>query len=150
MTAPRPAYVEAATPEEGAALLRAGQKRAKYGAVPTVLNGERFASRGEARYTLVLEAMARAGKIAGWRRAQSYVLMPAIGTRADGFARGAVRYTPDYEVWPSPDGAPLCCVDFKSKATMTTAFRIRAAVFLRVYPDIPLYAVGADGEWVRA
>ena len=49
-------------------------KRSKYGAVPTVVDGIRFASRKEARRWCELRLLERAGKIADLRRQMPYEL----------------------------------------------------------------------------
>lgn len=148
------AYVEATTTEEGRALLRRGGKGSgnKYGAIPTFALGYWWDSKAEAAYAVnCLEPSRRAGRIAGWEHHPAFVLLEAIGTKADGFAQGEVVFTLDYGIRPDPvSGAPYCVADYKAKPTFTRDFRLRCQVFVRKFPEIPLYTVDADGKWKRA
>ena len=61
--------------EQGRALLAKKPKRSKYGNVPTIVDGIRFASKKEARRYVYLKARERAGEIGAFRRQPRYPLV---------------------------------------------------------------------------
>jgi hypothetical protein len=97
-----------------------------------------FDSAAEARYAALLELQRKAGKIEWWDRGPSYTVLdgPTRATR--------VTYKPDFIV-KLEDGS-ISAVDVKSKATITREFRIKALLWARKFPDIPLRVVDVDGN----
>lgn len=152
-----PGYVEAATTEEGRALLKrkggpGSGSGNKYHAVRTFALGFWWDSKAEAAYVVnCLEPSRLAGRIQSWEHHPQFVIIEAIGAKEDGFAQEEAVFTPDYGIRPDPvSGAPYCVADYKGKPTFTTDFKLRAQVFVRKYPDIPLYVVDVDGRWRKA
>lgn len=156
-------YVEAATTEEGMALLKPAGRGNKFRAQPVTVGGVRYASRAEAGYTHTLDAMVAAGTIVRWAPHPTFTLLerlpgaPGIslkGKQRTLLARFAGRkftYEADYQCWPDPvSGAETCVLDKKSDATLTESFFLRAGIFVRVHPETPLYVVMPNGEWIRA
>ncbi len=91
-------------------------KRHKYGAHATTVDGVRFASKKEAKRYGELHLLVQAGKI------QDLELHPAYELHTNGVRVG--KYTADFRYF---DLENLCLVveDVKSRATKTTAYRLR-------------------------
>lgn len=99
------------------------KRRSKYRNVPTVAHGREFDSRKEARRASELILMERAGKIRGLEFQVSYALTvngAKIGT-----------YTADF-VYTDERGREVV-EDVKSKATMTTAYRLRKRLMRAIH-----------------
>lgn len=90
----------------------------KYRNIPTTVSGERFDSKGEAARWQELKLLEKAGEISDLTRQVKYDLC-VEGVKV-------CRFVPDFEY--RKDGE-LITEDFKSKATMTPAFRIKAKLF---------------------
>lgn len=89
-------------------------KRGKYGAIPTVIDGIRFASKKEARRYGELKTLQAAGRISGLTLQPRYELH--VNGKKVGVYTGDFRYV---------EGAAIVVEDVKSKATKTTAYRLR-------------------------
>lgn len=111
--------------------------RNKYGARPTFVNGERFASKAEAAYAQTLDLMKRAGEIASWARGMRTIVL-------DGPPGRRVTYTPDFLV-VKLDGTRYA-VDVKG--AVPRDFRIRALLWNRTQPHCPLVVVDVNGNEV--
>lgn len=94
----------------------------KYKNTPTVVNGEKFDSKGEAARWQELKLMEMAGEIVELTRQVKYDMV-INGVKVCSFV-------PDFEY--VKDGA-LITEDFKSKATMTPTFRLKAKLFKALY-----------------
>lgn len=68
----------------------------KYGAIKTVVNGERFDSRKEACRWKELQLLERAGKISGLRRQVRYKLLDAVIDDGGKKVLGAASYVADF------------------------------------------------------
>lgn len=90
----------------------------KYRNTPTTIGNERFDSKGEAARWQELRLLEKAGEITDLTRQVKYDLI-VEGVKV-------CRFVPDFEY--RKDGK-LITEDFKSKATMTPAFRIKAKLF---------------------
>lgn len=86
----------------------------KYGAIPTVIDGIRFASKKEARRYGELKTLQAAGRISGLTLQPRYELY--VNGKKVGVYTGDFRYV---------EGAAIVVEDVKSKATKTTAYRLR-------------------------
>lgn len=159
----RPAYVEAATPEEGLALLKGAKRGNKFHAVPVTINGERYDSTSEGNLTYDLDAMVAGRVLTAWKPHPVFpLLLPVPGAPPSrtrhrrtellaGFGGCPVGVEWDFQCWPDPvGGGPTCVLDKKGWATLTEAFFLKAALFVRVHPGIPLYAAMPDGSWIKA
>ena len=101
-----------------------------------------YDSAGEAEYARRLDLLKAAGAIHAWRRGGTWVLLdPPPG----GGRRERITLRPDFEVWPAP--GRLEVRDFKG--VVTAVFRLKALLFKRRYPDVPLVVVRADGSETR-
>jgi len=69
--------------------------RSKFGAVATIVDGIRFASKAEARRYLELRMLEKAGKIAELELQPAFILVPPY-TRADGTKCRGTRYVADF------------------------------------------------------
>ncbi len=128
------------TAQATAALRRAGvtdalpqacgePRRAKYGAVPTVVDGIRFASKAEARSYLVLTLMKKCGDITDLKLQPRYELQAKLVTPYERIR--AVNYVGDFEF--VRDGLRVC-VDVKG--IQTQAFAIKWKLVKAKYPEI--------------
>lgn len=102
-------------------LKRAPALRRKYGNKTLVMNGERFDSEGEYRRWCVLKIMERAGEIRALERQRRY---PLLGR--DGSVVCEIR--PDFTYVDAATGETVD-EDFKSQATVTPIFRLKAKLF---------------------
>lgn len=114
----------------------------KYHARRTEYAGAVYDSRGEAEYARHLDLLKAAGVIHDWRRGGEWVL---LDTPPGGSRRDRITLRPDFEVWPEP--GRLEVRDFKG--VMTAVFRVKARLFKRRYPNVPLIIVRADGSETR-
>lgn len=94
----------------------------KYKNIPTIINGEKFDSRGEARRWQDLRLMEKAGEITNLTRQVKYDMV-VNGVKI-------CTFVPDFEY---TKGGQLVTEDFKSKATMTPTFRLKAKLFKALY-----------------
>jgi hypothetical protein len=124
----------------------------RYNHVKTVYNGREYDSRGEAAYAMHLDALKAAGVIKDWEAQVPFVLVDAphpwklVGRgKVKRPARVRVTLVADFRVWDH-DGT-YRVVDYKG--VVTPVFSIKAALWLTVYPQIPLYIVKSDGSETR-
>jgi hypothetical protein len=144
--------------EEGAGVTVLKQYRSRHGArgkfnaVKTVYNGREYDSKGEAGYAMHLDALKAAGAIRDWEAQVPFVLVDAphpwklVGRgKVKRPARVKIVLIADFRVWDTPDTYRV--VDYKG--VVTPVFRLKAALWLAVYPQVPLYIVKADGTETR-
>lgn len=124
---------------EAERLERFDRKPHKYHARRTEYAGAVYDSRGEAEYARHLDLLKVAGVIHDWRRGGEWVLLDAP---PGGNRRERITLRPDFEVWPAP--GRLEVRDFKG--VVTAVFRVKARLFKRRYPNVPLIIVRADGS----
>ncbi len=128
------------TTQATAALRRAGvtdpipqacgePRRAKYGAIPTVVDGIRFASKAEARAYRVLKIAEAHGMVTELRLQPRYELQAKLVTPYERIR--AVNYVGDFEF--VRDGRRVC-VD--TKGIQTQAFAIKWKLVKAKYPEI--------------
>lgn len=124
----------------------------KYNARRTVYRDRTYDSKGEAGYAMHLDALKAAGMIRDWEPQVPFVLLDAphpwklIGRgKVKRPARVKVTLIADFRVW-ALDGT-YRVVDFKG--AVTPVFRLKAALWLAVYPTIPLFIAKADGTEER-
>ena len=94
----------------------------KFHNVPTIINGEKFDSKGEAARWQELKYMEMAGEIVELTRQVKYDMMVNDVK--------VCSFIPDFEY--VKDGE-LITEDFKSSATMTATFRLKAKLFKALY-----------------
>jgi hypothetical protein len=120
---------------------KALERRQKYNAVPTVLDGIRFASIKESRRYQQLQVMERAGLISGLELQPRFLLQVAF-TDSFGQTHRAIQFTADFRYFRESD---RCVVieDVKGgKATQDAAFSIRWKWAIRLYPNFKFELVG--------
>lgn len=101
----------------------------KFHAIPTTVDGIRFASRAEATRYSELRLMAAAGAITELRCHPSYTLLPKV--RIGGETVRAARYTADFAY--VEDGVTVV-EDVKSRPTSATAaYRLRLNLWRRAH-----------------
>lgn len=137
----------------------------KYHAIPTMYNGEKYDSRGEAEYARRLNLLKAAGHILDWRRGSEWVLVDAPKKR------DRITLRVDFEVWlpaggpvtfswePKPGGKKDEKVEVPSrkcdqardfKGMLTREFKLKAKIWKAVHLGVPLMIVKADGVEVAA
>ena len=105
--------------------------RSKYKAVPTVVDGVRFASKAEAKRDGELQLLAKAGEIIDIER------QPKFDLRVNG--RKVCRYVADWSYWeadPTRDHRCLRRVVEDRKGVQTAAFKIKWALAKALHPEI--------------
>ncbi len=107
----------------------------KYKAVPTVLDGVRFDSKGEARHYAELRLRERAGEISGLLLQPRFTLQEKF-TDTAGVKHRAIKYVADFQY--VENGRVVVC-DYKG--IETPAFRIKAKLFRAKYPELELRIV---------
>ena len=95
-------------------------KRNKYGAIKTTINGEKFDSKGEARYWLVLQDRLRKGEIMNLKRQIRFPL------EVNG--KKVCDYIADFTY---TENGVFVVDDYKGK--VTDLFRIKAKLFEVIY-----------------
>ena len=111
------------------------KSRSKYRAIPTVLDGIRFASKGEARRYAELRLLERAGEISCLTLQPSFVLQEKF-TDAAGVKHRAIKYVGDFKYL---ENGRTVVEDFKGMETQ--AFRIKSKLFRAMYRDVELRIV---------
>lgn len=114
---------------------KAMERRQKYNAQPTELDGVRFASKAEARRFPQLQAMERAGLISGLELQPKFLLQEAFTDRW-GAKHRAISFKADFRYFRESD---RCVVieDVKGgKATQDAAFSIRWKMAIKLNPAI--------------
>jgi hypothetical protein len=103
--------------------------RSKYKAVPTVVDGVRFASKAEAHRDWELQQLAKAGKIYGLRRQPRFPLV-VQGVEV-------CTYVADWEYVEKPDasGTTQTVVEDK-KGVQTRDFKLKWKLAKALYPEI--------------
>lgn len=107
----------------------------KYNAIPTVLDGIRFASKGEAHHYAELRLRERAGEISNLTLQPSFVLQEKF-TDASGVKHRAIKYVGDFKYL---ENGRTVVEDFKG--VETPAFKIKSKLFRALYRDIELRVV---------
>ncbi len=110
--------------------------RSKYRAVPTVLDGIKFASKGESRHYAELRLRERAGEISGLLLQPSFVLQEKF-TDAGGVKQRAVKYVADFQFI---ENGRVVVVDYKG-APETPVFKMKAKMFRMKFPNLELRIV---------
>lgn len=101
----------------------------KYGNVPTMVDGVRFASGSEAKRDAELQLLARAGLIFALRRQPRYPLI-VKGVKV-------CTYVGDWEyVEKDVPGGPTITVCEDRKGVLTPAFKIKWALAKALHPEI--------------
>jgi hypothetical protein len=121
--------------------------RGKYNSIKTEYNGRTYDSKGEAGYAQHLDALKAAGAIKDWEPQVKFVLLDAphpwkVVGKAKKPARVKVALIADFRVWEN-DGT---CVVKDYKGVLTPVFRLKAAMWMAVFPQIPLVVVKKDGS----
>ncbi len=106
-------------------------RRAKYGAIPTVVDGIRFASKAEARAYRTLLILEAKRLISGLKLQPRYQIQAKLVTPYERIR--AVNYVGDFEF--IRDGQRVC-VDVKG--VETPAFKLKSKLFRARYPEIRL------------
>lgn len=114
-------------------MIKAGPRKSKskYGAIPTTVDGVRFASRAEAKRDAELQLLARAGEIIDIER------QPKFDLFVNG--RKICRYIGDWSFWEKDPKADYRClrrVVEDCKGVQTPAFKIKWALAKALYPEI--------------
>lgn len=102
----------------------------KYRAVPTVIDGVRFASKREARRFLELRQLERGGLIANLELQPRYPMQ--VMRLSNGEVTDVGKYTADFAYWDVERGVQVI-EDVKSDATKTTAYRLRKRIVEAMY-----------------
>jgi hypothetical protein len=110
--------------------------RNKYRARRTEFHGESYDSGAEANYAAILELRRKAGQIRCWKRGQIQTLIEGPNRRR------RITYRPDFIV-TSNDGRSEA-IDVKG--VLPRDFRLRAILWERKFPDLPLRVVDRDGN----
>lgn len=114
------------------------RRRSKYGAVPTEVDGIRFASKAEGRRYTELKLMERAGVIRGLKLQPRYELYAANLDAPDKPVAVCV-YVADYEFWERVDGragdarTTWELITEDCKGAVTPVFRIKQKWFFACY-----------------
>lgn len=111
-------------------------RRHKYGARRTEYRGEWYDSAAEAHYAAILELQKKAGRIVRWERGTPQILIDGPTKRL------RITYRPDFLVYYD-NGA---CEAVDVKGVVPEAFRLRAILWRRKFPGIPLRVVDKDGN----
>lgn len=115
----------------GLQLLMAAEKKHKYFAKKTVVDGINFPSKAEARRYTELKLLERAGKIEGLKLQPKFELMP--GVVLGGRKKPPLRFTADFSYCNSGSGV-LIVEDVKGgRATATSAYRMRLHMMKHVH-----------------
>lgn len=104
--------------------------RSKYGAIPTTLDGIRFASKAEARAYQVLKIMESRGSITELRLQPRYELQSKFAD-ALGVKHRAISYIGDFEFLREN---VRICVDVKG--IEAAGFRVKFKMAIKLYPNI--------------
>lgn len=105
------------------------KRPSKYGAVATVVDGVRFASKAEAKRDAELQLLARAGRIIGLKRQPRYEL------KVNGVK--VCTYVADWEYVEKPThGGPTVTIAEDRKGALTPAFKIKWALAKALHPEI--------------
>lgn len=102
-------------------LKRAPALKRKYDNTPVVIDGIRFDSKGEGQRWCVLKIMERAGEICALERQRRYPLLGRDGSVV-------CEIVPDFTYVDAATGETVD-EDFKSEATVTAIFRLKAKLF---------------------
>ena len=102
--------------------------RSKYGAIPTTVDGYRFASKREAERYGELKLLEKAGEIHGVGVHPRYPLM--VLSPIDGKLYKVGTYVADFTYWEK-DG--LVIEDVKSRPTMTSIYRLKKKLMKVLY-----------------
>ena len=112
----------------------------KYNARKTSVDGHTFDSKAEGNYYLILKEKQRRGEIESFKLQPKYILQD--GFRKNGKKYQPITYKADFEVY-YPDGE-IEVIDVKG--VQTEAFKIKAKMFERRYPDLTLTLVDGKGK----
>ncbi len=100
----------------------------KYGNIPTIVDGEVFDSKKEARRWQELRLMQRAGVISRLERQKTYVLIPPLRDPDTGkIVERMCTYTADFVYL---ENGKLIVEDVKSEATKTAVYKIKRKLML--------------------
>lgn len=129
--------VLALNPELRDFIAKPARRGAKYGNVPTVVDGIRFHSGKEAMDYIGLKLLADAGEIEAFELQPEFELQPGY-IDAGGRTVQPIRYIADFR-WVDPRTRRIHVRD--SKGYQTKDFKIKRKMFERLYPDI-VFEVG--------
>ena len=125
-----------------------GRRHSKYGTPlkkrdkPTAF-GYTFDSVGERSRYLFLRSAGQEGRISNLRVHPRFKLLPTQRSGGRTWRKASVTFDFAYEVAATGERV---VEDFKSKATMTQAFMLRAKLFLYLYPSWTLRVVTGSTE----
>jgi len=108
---------------------KAGQRRNKYGAERTVVDGIEFDSKAEAKRYLQLKAMERAGEISGLEIQVRFELIPA--QEIDGRKERPVFYVADFRY--TTKAGEVVVEDTKSAPTKTKEYVLKRKLMMQRY-----------------
>lgn len=108
------------------------QRKSKYNAVKTVVDGIKFDSKAEARRYKVLKGMEQAGEIKDLQLQPEFELVPHYKSPADGHTVRALKYRADFRYIES---GKLIIEDVKGRRT--DVYRIKKKLFEYKY-GIPI------------
>jgi hypothetical protein len=103
----------------------------KYGAIATVVDGQRFDSKSEAKRFCQLQIMERAGQISDLKTQVSFELLPA--QEIAGKKERAVKYIADFQYMKK---GQLVIEDVKSAPTKTKEFVIKRKLMMFIHKAV--------------
>jgi hypothetical protein len=103
----------------------------KYGAIPTTIDGIRFASKKEAGRYLELRLLEKAGEIRGLELQPKFPLLVPVKGRM-GVYETIGKYIADFRYRAGKDGL-LVIEDVKSTGTKTTVYRLKKRMVEAIY-----------------
>ena len=119
--------------------IKPGRKR-KFANTPSVYNGQKYDSAGEAQYAQQLDLKLKSGEVLDWWRPKPMVLVDADRLR------DRITYKPDFAVLfaSRPD---VVYIDYKgSRITETEAFRLKCKLWRKTFERSELRVAYPSGE----
>lgn len=111
------------------------RKSHKYNAIPTELNGVKFASRKEARFAQQLDLLIKAGIVSHYDTQPSYELQPSY-KQGDKTIR-SIRYVADFKVFYADGRVEI----IDCKGVKTPVYLIKKKMFEYKYPGLRIIEV---------
>lgn len=109
-------------------MIKAGPRKSKYGAIPTTVDGVRFASKAEAKRDAELQQLERAGVIGDIKRQPRFPLV-VMGVKI-------ATYVGDWEYMDFENISGKIRVVEDCKGVQTPAFKIKWALAKALFPEI--------------
>lgn len=105
----------------------------KYRNTKVEVDGVKFDSRAEARRFATLQALQKAGYIAGLRHQVVYTLAPGVKIEGESRARPPLRYVADFEYAERRKDGSIKVIVEDVKGVQTPAFRIKRHLMKTVF-----------------